>query len=171
LSASFWLENEPSHWDALVILDSKATATDFVQSHTRRHLFLRFDDIEHATEGRRLVTSDQVAQGLEFAIGSKRLLVSCRAGQSRSAAMAYLIACRGGSVEVALSLIDPTRHIPNPLVVRLGTALLDVSDALDAFERWRADRRHIALSDYCDDLEREFDQLVGRGATNRIIDE
>ncbi len=169
LPASYLLENEPAKWDALVILDSQLEATDFVRTHGRRHLYLRFDDIQHATEDRRLVTSAQVAEGLEFAKGSQRLLVSCRAGQSRSAAMAYLIACQELGVAAALAAIDPTRHIPSPLVVRLGAALLDVPDALDAFQRWRTEHRHVALSNYYDELESEFDELVARGATNRIV--
>ena len=169
LAASFFLEQEPSRWDALIILDSKLSATPFVQSHARRHAFLRFDDIERPTEGRQLVTRDDVAQGLEFAVGSDRLLISCRAGQSRSAAMAYLIACRENGVASALALIDPTRHVPNPLIVRLGAGVLDMPEAVDAFERWRQDNRHVSLSDYYDDLEREFDDLESRGAVNRIV--
>ena len=169
LAASYLLEIEPSQWDTLVVLDSKVSPSDFVQSHSVRHRFLRFDDVDRLPEGRQPFTSDDVASGLVFAVVSDRLLVTCRAGQSRSAAMAYLIACRDQGVEAALNLIDPTRHIPNPLVVRLGAAVLDMSDALDAFERWCNDHRHISLSDYYDDLEREFDDLVGRGAVNRIV--
>jgi len=123
LSASFLLEHEPSKWDVLVILDSDVTPTDFLQSHACRHLFLRFDDIEQVTDGRQLVTSDQIAQGLEFATDSSRLLISCRAGQSRSAAMAYLVSCREQGADAATKIIDPTRHMPNRLVVSLGARL------------------------------------------------
>ncbi|NQT13566.1 MAG: dual specificity protein phosphatase family protein [Planctomycetes bacterium] len=169
LSASFLLEHEPLKWDALVVLDAKVIATDFVQSHTRKHLFLRFDDIERPTGNRRLVTSDQLARGLEFAKDSSRLLISCRAGQSRSAALAYLIACRDLGVDAAQKMIDPKRHVPNRLVVSLGAALLDVPDVLDAFHRWREAHRRIVLSDYYDEIEREFDDLVARGAVDRIV--
>lgn len=169
VAASFLLEQEPSRWDALVILDSHAVVTEFVQSHARRHAFLRFDDVERATDGRQIVTQDLLAQGFEFARGCDCLLVTCRAGQSRSAAIAYLIGCREHGFDQALELIDPTRHIPNPLVVRLGADVLDLPEALDAFERWRQENRGIRLADYYQDLERELDQLEARGAVNRIV--
>lgn len=169
LAASYLLENAPSQWDALVILDSRATASEFVQSHSRRHLYLRFDDIERPTKGGQLVTADQLAQGLEFALGSQRLLVACRAGQSRSAALAYLAACRQQGVSEALKLLDPRRHIPNPLVVSLGAQLLDLPEALDTFRRWQEDHRHVDRSAHFDELEREFDELLRRGAKNHII--
>ena len=169
LAASFLLEQEPSRWDALVILDSKVSAAGFVQSQARRHTFLRFDDVDRAKEGRQVVTPDQLVQGFEFALESKQLLVSCRAGQSRSAAMAFLIACHNIGVDAALELIDPTKHVPNALVVSLGARVLDMPEALDAYEKWRYDNRHISLSDHYDQLECEFDALEARGAVNRIV--
>ncbi len=123
LAASFLLENEPATWDALVILDSGVTATNLMRLQARRHCILRFDDIQQATEDRVLVTSEQIKQGLDFANGSQKLLVSCRAGQSRSAAMAYLIACQANGVDAALRLIDPTRHVPSPRIVKLAASL------------------------------------------------
>jgi predicted protein tyrosine phosphatase len=147
LTASVLLENEPGRWDALVILDSHVAVSDFVQSHSRRHLFLRFDDVERSAENRQIVRSDHIAEAVAFAKSSERLLVSCRAGQSRSSAVGYLIACREQGADAALSLLDPTRHAPNPLVVSVGAAMLDMPDALEAFDRWRKASRHFALSD------------------------
>ncbi|MCE9555521.1 MAG: hypothetical protein K8T91_19410 [Planctomycetes bacterium] len=85
--------------------------------------------------------------------------------------MAYLIACKLQGINEALKLMNPQRHIPNPLVVRLGAGILEMPDVWEAFDRWRVAHRHIALSDYYDDLEREFDELIARGATNRIVKE
>lgn len=170
LQASFLLEREAVRWDALVILDSQSSPTDFVELHARRHLYLRFDDVDRPMEGRRLVTTEQIAQGLDFCTGGGHVLISCRAGQSRSAAMAYLVACKYQGIDEGLKLIDPKRHIPNPLIVRLGAGLLDRPDVWDAFERWRVAHRHISLSDYYDDLEREFEEIVARGGTNRIVE-
>src|SRR3954454_4806568 len=94
LTASLLLEQEPSQWHALVLLDSTKHATDFVRDHARTHLYLRFDDVEAPRGNKQVPTRNQVAKALEFARGKDKLLVSCRAGRGRSVALAYLIACR-----------------------------------------------------------------------------
>lgn len=169
LLASYVLQADPSAWDALVILDSNVKPTEFVDSHTRRRSYLWFDDIEQSIVNRRVVTSEQIAEGLEFATGSSRLLVCCRAGQSRSAALAYVIACREFGAQSAIELLDPRRHIPNRLVVRLGAVSLNSHSVFRVFDNWRETHRHIALSDYYNEIASEIDNLAARGVVDRIV--
>lgn len=168
VTASKLLEREPQAWHALVVLDSGGQATDFVATHTVSHLFLRFDDIHESREGVRCVTAPQIVQAFQFAQGKEKLVVSCRAGQGRSAALAYLLCCRAGGVHEAIRLLDPTRHRPNQLVVALGSACLGVPDVLGQFEAWRKQNAHIKLSDYYHEMEKEMNQLEADGATNKI---
>jgi predicted protein tyrosine phosphatase len=168
VAASFLLEREPNQWHALVMLDSGKEATDFVKTHARDHLYLRFDDIEEPRTNKQTPTKMLIEQGLNFAKGKDKLLVVCRAGQGRSVAMAYLICCREHGVTEALNLLDPTRHRPNRLVVTIGDALLEAVDVLEQFEDWRRRHSHIRLSDYYDEIEKEIDTLEAQGATNRI---
>ena len=167
-AASLRLVREPKEWHALVLLDSDKQATDFVANHSCSHLYLRFDDIEDARPGMQLPTRSQIAQALEFAKGKDKLLVSCRAGRGRSVALAYVIGCREFGIVEALKLLDPTRHRPNRLVVRLGDSLLDSVGALDSFDGWRRQHAGVKLSDYYDEMEKEFEALEAQGATNRI---
>ena len=168
VAASFLLERELNQWHALVMLDSGKEATDFVETHARDHLYLRFDDIEEPRTNKHAPTKRLIEQGLNFAKGKDKLLVCCRAGQGRSVAMAYLISCRESGVTEALKLLDPTRHRPNRLVVTIGDALLEAPDVLEQFEDWRRRYSHIRLSDYYDEIEKEIDALAAQGATNRI---
>jgi predicted protein tyrosine phosphatase len=168
VAASVLLEREPKQWHALVLLDSDKHATEFVQDHARSHLFLQFDDIETPRTNKQLPNRAQVAQALEFARQKDKLLVSCRAGRGRSVALAYLISCQEHGVIEALKLLDPTRHRPNRLVVTLGCTLLNTPDALQSFDEWRRRHAHIQLSDYYDELEKEFEAMEAQGATNRI---
>jgi len=168
--ASFLLEREPKEWDALVLLDSGKEPTDFVQGHSRSHLYLRFDDIEEPRGDKQPPTKGHIQQALEFAVGKEKILVTCRAGQGRSVALAYLIACRKHGVAEALKLLDPTRHRPNRLVVSLGDGLLDIPDVLDQFDQWRQRHAHIQLSDFYDQMENELETLESQGARNRICD-
>lgn len=169
LAASFLLEQEPHVWDAIVILDSGLMQTDFVATNARRHLYLRFDDVVAATTGKRPATISDIRKAMDFATNSENLLVSCRAGQSRSVATAFLIAFQQMGSNAALSLLNPKRHSPNSLIVRLGEQLVDDPMMLSMFNNWRHSNQGIRLSDYVDDIEHEFDELELQGAKNRII--
>lgn len=168
LPASWLLEQQPQQWHALIILDSRVIPTNFVEAQARSHLYLHFDDIEKPIDGKQLPTSVQIEQGLEFARGKDQLLVSCRAGQGRSAAMAYLIACQEQDASQAIALLDPTKHRPNRRVIEIGDSLLDNPDVLDLFDSWRVRNNEIQLSYYYDELEKELDFLAAKGAQNKI---
>src|SRR4051794_10671532 len=168
LAASHLLGQEPARWHALVVLDSGMKSAGFVEAQALSHLHLHFDDIVQPHPAKQLPTSRLVERGLAFARGKDRLLVACRAGQGRSAALAYLIACQKLGVDDALRLLDPTRHSPNRLVVTLGDALLGRPEVLERFDDWRSRHAHVRLSDYLDQLEQEFDALEAQGAVDRI---
>jgi predicted protein tyrosine phosphatase len=168
LSGSLLLEREPRIWDAIVILDRVATPTDFVAKQARRHLYLRFDDIESSMDGKRIPSTDDVRSAVQFSSESENILVCCRAGQSRSAAIAFVLCYRLLGADAACRLLDPTRHSPNSLVVELGSQVIDEPQLLETFRQWRMDNR-VRLSDYIDDIERECDELERQGARNRIL--
>jgi hypothetical protein len=169
LAGSFLLEQEPSMWDAIVILDSGLSHTDFVDKHARRHIYLRFDDVDGVAKGKRMPTLDDIRDAEEFATQSENLMVCCRAGQSRSAAIAFVIGYQRLGPDAACRLLNPERHIPNSLIVDLGAHLNDDPSLVPTFTKWQADNRHIKLSDHFDDIECEFDELEFQGARNRIV--
>lgn len=168
LAASDLLKREPGQWDALVMLDSRAEETSFVSRMTLRHHFLWFDDIEQPVTGKQLATSEMIAAGLRFAEGSTRLLVSCRAGQSRSVAVAYLIACQQLGIDAALALLNPTRHVPNRHVVHLGANVLQDPEIEAAFEGWQRKHADTCLADYYNEIESEIAALETAGVVNQI---
>lgn len=169
LSGSFLLENKPNTWDAIIILDSGISHTDFVSQHARRHLYLRFDDVALQTQGKRAPTSQEIQSALEFATTSQNLMVCCRAGQSRSAATAFVICYQLQGPEAAFKLLNPERHIPNSLVIALGASMVDDPSIRETFAKWQEDNRHIKLADCMEDIGREFDELERLGARNRIV--
>jgi hypothetical protein len=114
LAASFLLEREPGEWHALVLIDSNTQAADFVRERTRSHLVLRFDDVEGPRPGRVPPAARQIADALDFARGKDRLLVSCRAGQGRSAALAFLIAYGRDGPEAGAGPAGPDEAPPEP---------------------------------------------------------
>lgn len=170
LSGSFLLEREHKAWDAIVILDSKVTTSDFVAKHARRNLFLRFDDVSSEVRGKRLPTTDDVRAAIDFAANTQNLLVCCRAGQSRSAAIAFLISYARLGPDAAREVLDPTRHSPNPLIVELGSQVIGDPSVANTFTAWQAANRHVRLVDHLDEIERELDALERQGARNRITE-
>lgn len=169
LAASYLLEQEPHVWDAIVILDSGLRHTEFVAANARRHIYLRFDDVVAVTTNKRPPTVSDIRKAMDFATNSENLLVSCRAGQSRSVATAFLVAFQQMGSAAALSLLNPKRHSPNSLIVTLGEQLVDDPTLLSTFNDWCERNKEIRLSDYVDDIEREFDELERLGAKNRIV--
>ena len=170
-SGSLLLERDPMQWHAIVILDSKAVPTDFVECHAISYRYLHFDDIESPMADKRPPDMTSVAAALEFSEHktNARLLVCCRAGRGRSVALAYLIGCREYGIDKAVKLLDPTRHRPNGLVVELGAQLLDEPEIFWQFKNWQRCNSHIRLSDYYEELEAEFDRMIAEGGRNRIV--
>lgn len=168
VAASLLLEREPGQWHTLVVLDSGKQATEFVKEHARSYCYLRFDDVEEQWANKETPTKSTIEPGLNFAKDKDKLLVSCRAGQGRSVALAYAICCREHGVQEALKILNPTRHRPNRLVVAIADTLLEMPDMLDQFDEWRRRHAHIKLSDYYDEIEKEFDALEAQGASNKI---
>src|SRR5205085_11835628 len=127
--------------------DSGMTPDDFLRTHTLGSACLNFDDVDRPTPGKNSPTIRVVEQGLAFAPGKEKLLVSCRAGQSRSPAIAYLIACQQFGVQDAIKMLNPMRHKPNAWVIELGSAVLGNMEVRERFLEWCSANGHIKLSD------------------------
>jgi len=169
IAASHLLATQSGQWSAIVILDSQSTATDFIERHTVDHLLLRFDDITAPKQGRRMADVRSLQSALQFAAGREKLVVSCRAGQSRSAAVAHAISFQYNGADAASELLNPQRHSPNRHVVETMAPLLDDPLYLSAVEDWTRKNTGIKLTDYLDEIEAEFDALEAKGARNHIV--
>jgi predicted protein tyrosine phosphatase len=169
LAGSFALQQQPGIWDVIVILDSGLTHTDFVSENALKHVYLRFDDVDRQMTGKRMPQLQDLQRALNFAKGSSNLMVCCRAGQSRSAAVAFVIACSLKGYEAAVAMLNPARHSPNSFVVALGGQATGDPLVMQTFQDWRTANRGLKLSDFMEEIEREFDHLEAAGATNRII--
>jgi predicted protein tyrosine phosphatase len=169
LAASYLLLQEPNTWDAIVILDSDLSPSDFVERLARRHLYLRFDDVAQDGDGKRAPAYDDIRRGLEFAKAADNLLVCCRAGQSRSAALGLSAAYQCGGWGAALGLLNPMRHAPHALVVALAAKVLGRPELVSDFNSWRQANCSIRLIDYLHEIEAEAEELERQGATNHIV--
>jgi predicted protein tyrosine phosphatase len=82
---------------------------------------------------------DDVQKALEFAKGKDSVLVTCQAGVSRSAAIAYLIAIQESDVKYAFSILDHNIHKPNKLIIKHGAYILNRQDIIRLIHRWKED--------------------------------
>ncbi|QDU74277.1 hypothetical protein Pan97_12840 [Bremerella volcania] len=168
LAASDLLRREAGLWDVIVVLGREAELNPLVAETTQRHLVLRFDDIEFPVQGQQHVTSTHIQQALAFAKNSENLLVTCRAGQSRSVALAFVLNCQHFGLLSATEMLNPRRHVPNQLLIHEAALWLDRPDMEDAFHAWRARNAHIVLSDYYDEISDEVDALEASGVVNQV---
>lgn len=167
LSCSFLLENHSKAWSTIVILDSDFQETDFLETHSKSSLILKFDDVTTPKFGKRPACIEDLNLALDFSLEVDNLAICCRAGQSRSSALALVMKySRIGSL--AFSILNPFRHSPNSLVVRLGAEILDDASLLAAYDNWQEKYKGIRLVDFVDDIAGELDALEALGARNKI---
>lgn len=169
VGGSYLLEREPEKWDAIVILDSGAMLSDFVPKHARRWVALTFDDVSRELPGKRAPMLADVRDAIDFSRGSANLLVCCRAGQSRSAAIAFAAYYAHGVTD-ATAILNPRRHVPNERIIQLAATALSDSSILSVYDAWKLANQSIRLVDHVDEIEREQDAIESLGARNRIVD-
>jgi len=167
LSCSHRLETSSQEWDSIVILDSTLEESEFVSLHSRNSLQLRFDDITSCVAHKMLPDAESIAAAVRFGLQSDKLIVCCRAGQSRSSATAFSIAYeRIGSD--ALALLNPERHSPNFRILQIADEILERPGILNAYDEWSFQVGDTRLTDFLDEIESEYDELEEMGAVDRI---
>ena len=169
-AGTYLLESDPGLWDAIVILDSNLHESDFIEQHSRNSLILRFDDTTKPSPGKSAPTLYDIDLAIQFGAESDRLVVCCRAGQARSAAIAFSMAFYRIGATSAVALLDPKRHSPNSLIIEHAVSIIDDPMFMTIFHEWQTANQHIKLTDYIDELEREMDALEMAGARNRIVE-
>jgi hypothetical protein len=127
------LSADPGRWDLLLVTNPGVEPPEGVPPLARRLLHLQFDDFTSPLPGVRLPTADDVRRALDWSAGCERLVMSCHAGVSRSAALAYLVRCRAVPPPVALGILAKGWHRPNELIVRLGASILEDPGVYEAY--------------------------------------
>ena len=168
LSCSHLLESQSGAWDSIVILDSSLSESEFVRQNSKRSLQLQFDDITQNLEQKILPSENAIRSALDFANESQKLIVCCRAGQSRSSATAFSIAFEKFGEQFALDLLNPKRHSPNHFILQIADKLIERLGLLNAYDNWGYNIGDIRLTDHLDEIESEYDQLESIGARDRI---
>jgi len=120
LSCSHRLEADSGDWDSIVILDSSLDESEFVSRHSRNSLQLKFDDVTSPTPHKIEPSHELIAAALNFGIASEKLIVCCRAGQSRSSATAFSIAYEKLGKMDAFKCLNPKRHSPNSRILQIA---------------------------------------------------
>lgn len=168
LNASHALLDRPKYWDTIAILDSNLKPAAGLAELAQRHLLLRFDDITHPEPDRHEVELSDIMEAADFSRNSEACLVTCRAGQSRSAALSFALAYHFNGANDAIQLLDATRHVPNVKVLEVASAALEHPGIIQSFTDWKKANCATRLADYYNRLESEADALLDMGITNQI---
>ncbi|MFA6294570.1 MAG: hypothetical protein WC637_22450 [Victivallales bacterium] len=106
------------------------------KGHYKEIIIEVFDDIESPWTGKKVVDPKQIAGILNWAKGKNNIVVHCTAGISRSAAVAYLIACTRMIPAEAVKILKTDSHYPNDLVVYYGAKILGDDSIYTEYYRW-----------------------------------
>jgi predicted protein tyrosine phosphatase len=109
---------------------------DLILSKARNYICAKFDDVELERPGYSVATEDQIKQIIEWAKDKDDIIVACRAGISRSSAVAYLVESSKRGPEEAIKILDMAWHQPNPTVVKVGSKILG-EQVNEVFQKWR----------------------------------
>lgn len=120
-----------------------------LRRYTLRHIYLEFFDIKAESDKYRYATQEDIERVLSWYRDLRRdpfrhddgnVVVTCTAGISRSAAIAFVLGCSVQSPEVAVRVWNPRLHYPNPLIVRLGAEILGKPEMIQICNEFLADR-------------------------------
>lgn len=120
------LVNEnPNELDCIIIYEpNQNMEINDILPLCKSYLELAFHDISSTREGYIEPKKEHVIKALEYAKNRKNLHVACRAGISRSSAIAYLIECQRTNPQEAIKILDSTKHMPNELLIHYGGQIL-----------------------------------------------
>jgi predicted protein tyrosine phosphatase len=133
------LTNEPNTHDVIycgMSWSDPNNVCDIVKSKAKSCLILYFDDIEWKKEGYQEPTERDVKEAISWAKNRDHIIVSCRAGVSRSSAIAYCIKCSETTPEEATNILTKGHHYPNSLIVKLGSDLLNKPSMVTTIKKW-----------------------------------
>ena len=109
-------------------------------------LVVKFEDLDDSVTAPEYIfpEKEHIKSILDYAQGKNKILVHCHAGISRSSAVAYVIACSRMSPEKAIEILNPSIHMPNMRIVRLGAELLgNVSIEICAYRWYREHQNYL----------------------------
>lgn len=112
---------------------------EMITSVAKNCLCLKFEDIEHERVGYDTAKEDHIRQAIEWAKDKDKLIVACRAGISRSSAIAYLVASSKFGPQEAVKILNMEIHQPNRLVVSLGAKVLGSDRINEVLDDWMKD--------------------------------
>ena len=106
-AASHLLEHEPGRWHAIVILGAGLHSSGYAEAAALSNVYLYFDDATDPQPGKITPGTDAIRNGIDFAKGKDRVLVTCRAGQGPRPSPTSSRARIGRRAKQLLSSIPP----------------------------------------------------------------
>ena len=133
------MESSPNEYDIIFITSpkDKGDYAEKIHEFSREICELLFDDTCVSHHGEIPPVESQIQEALDFAQGKSRLIVSCRAGISRSSGTAYVIKAAEVGPKEALGILAEGRHFPNDLVIEHGSKLLNNSEMCGIIGEWK----------------------------------
>lgn len=117
------LTRHPKELDVVILLDPRTKMPSFINLAKSYICFEFYDTIYADAE-----TSPQrhhIEEILKWSEGKENILVACHMGISRSSAIALLITVTKFGLDGAFDMLDPFKHSPNQLILKIGSEILN----------------------------------------------
>lgn len=137
MDAATFLSLNVAAWDVIYILNSDQPPNQVIIEDARTYLGLVFDDVDYQYNNYIAPSLVDVTRAIHFAIHKKRILISCHAGDTRSATLAYIIRCLTLTPAEALKTFNPQHHHLNELIIEYGAHVLQMPDIIKCWKAWR----------------------------------
>jgi predicted protein tyrosine phosphatase len=135
------VERQPNVYDLAFITSPlvpfPVPGSEAILQKARSSLMLQFDDVDGPMEDLVPPGREHIHELIEWAKDKSNLIISCRAGISRSSASAVVVLASRGPIVDALRILQPETHSPNILVIRHGEEILAKPGLADAVLEWK----------------------------------
>ena len=139
--AAAYLKQHPKQYDVIFISNPNdkfgVQTSELIPNLAKECCEILFDDVTQPIGNRIPPTEDNVRKALDFAKNRQKLIVSCQVGQSRSSAIAYSIKTMISNPEEALSILDQNIHMPNSLIVKHASNILQLPEMNKIMDNWK----------------------------------
>lgn len=139
--ALIFLQEHPKEYDVLFVSspDSKFAIPNshLIQNLAKEYCEVLFHDVTQAIGLLEPAQPHHIQKAIEFGRNKEKLLVCCQAGVSRSSALAYSIKTTEVGPKEALSILDQQIHMPNGLIIKYASNILNQPDMVDIVDTWK----------------------------------
>ena len=150
----FMQESTPDTYNVVFITEPGNQVISSVPLYCKDYIPVWFHDVCFPIGSYAAPKKEDIEQILAWSeLRNEPFVVACAAGVSRSSATALLITYqKTKSIDEALAILNPDRHNPNALIVKMGSEILNCPELYTRYSEWMNGK----IDGWCEDVKLEI---------------